>query len=284
VLGGRAVHPVNIRLGGFHRLPRTDELRVLESRLRVARQDAEETLAWVAGFDFPDLAVSHALLAMRAPARYAIDSGQPAALPGGGPPTTFPVAEFESHVTERQVPYSTALQAGLDGRRHLTGPLARWALNADRLPEDLRSAARSAGLDGRCDNPFRSIVVRAVEVLWAVREAQEILADYRPPPRPWVPVAVPSHGGVGRAATEAPRGLLYHRYEIGADGLVRSAAIVPPTSQNQAAIEADLRAFVQDRLDLDDAELTRQCEQAIRNYDPCISCATHFLDLTVERR
>ena len=94
---------------------------------------------------------------------------------------------------------------------------------------------------------------------------------------------MPPRAGVGFGVTEAPRGSLWHRYEIGADGIIRSARIVPPTSQNQAAIEADLRAFVEDRLDLDDAELTHQCEQAIRNYDPCISCATHFLDLTVER-
>jgi coenzyme F420-reducing hydrogenase alpha subunit len=127
-------------------------------------------------------------------------------------------------------------------------------------------------------------VVRAVVVLWAVHEAQAILDAYEPPPQPAVLVRVPPHGGIGHAATEAPRGLLYHRYELDPEGIVRSAVIIPPTSQNQAAIEADLRAFVQQRLDLDDEELTRQCEQAIRNYDPCISCATHFLDLTVERR
>ena len=82
---------------------------------------------------------------------------------------------------------------------------------------------------------------------------------------------------------EAPRGVLFHRYAIDADGLITSARIVPPTSQNQASIEDDLRRFVTGRLDLDDQQLTWQCEQAIRNYDPCISCATHFLDLTVDR-
>jgi sulfhydrogenase subunit alpha len=289
VLGGRAIHPVNIRLGGFHRLPDRSELDRLARLLRTARRDAEETLAWVCGFEFPDLSVGHALLALRAPTGYAIDSGRPTALAGGAYPqavlpfTDFPVAEFEQHVTEQQVRHSTALQATLDGRRHLTGPLARWAVNHDPLPDFLVEAARFADVEGRCDNPFRSIVIRAAEVLWAVREAQAILEAYEPPPHPAVPVTAPPHGGIGHAATEAPRGLLYHRYEIDAHGLIRSASIVPPTSQNQAAIEADLRAFVQNRLHLDDAELTRQCERAIRNYDPCISCATHFLDLTVER-
>jgi sulfhydrogenase subunit alpha len=81
-----------------------------------------------------------------------------------------------------------------------------------------------------------------------------------------------------------PRGVLYHRYELDADRLIGSATIVPPTSQNQAAIEADVRDVVAGHLDLDDAALTALCEQTIRNYDPCISCSTHFLELTVERR
>ena len=89
--------------------------------------------------------------------------------------------------------------------------------------------------------------------------------------------------GVGHGVSEAPRGLLYHRYEISDDGTILDAKIVPPTSQNQISIEHDLREFVQPRLHLPADELTRQCEQAIRNYDPCISCATHFLKLEVDR-
>ena len=88
----------------------------------------------------------------------------------------------------------------------------------------------------------------------------------------------------GHGVSEAPRGVLYHRYELDADGSIRSARIVPPTSQNQRAIEDDLRRFVAARLDFDDTRLTSECEQAIRNYDPCISCSTHFLDLRVDRR
>ncbi|MFD5467219.1 Ni/Fe hydrogenase subunit alpha [Kitasatospora sp. NPDC127059] len=278
VLGGRAIHPVNIRLGGFHRLPTRAELDHLATVLRQARTDAEDTLGWVAGFDFPPLTVRHELLALADPGGYAIDSGTPTGTSAG----PFPVADFEQRVREHQVPHSTALHATLDGRPHLTGPLARWNLSGDRLPTGIRALADEAGLGPRCDNPFRSIVIRAAEVLWAVTEAQRIIERYEPPPAPAVPV--PPRAGTGYGATEAPRGLLYHRYDIGEDGLIRRAVIVPPTAQNQSAIEADLRVFVEPRLHLDDAELTRQCEQAIRNYDPCISCAAHFLNLTVDRR
>ena len=163
----------------------------------------------------------------------------------------------------------------------MAGPLARYSLNSRWLSPLAREAARTAGLGPTCDNPFRSIIVRAVETVYAIDEALRLIAAYEPPDRP--AADVPVRAGVGHGVTEAPRGTLYHRYEIGADGLITTARIVPPTSQNQAAIEADLRAFAQARLNLDDAELTRQCEQAIRNYDPCISCSAHFLDLTVER-
>ncbi|MER7751915.1 Ni/Fe hydrogenase subunit alpha [Kitasatospora sp. NPDC097643] len=276
-LGGRAIHPINVRLGGFHRLPERAELDRLTAVLRQARTDAEDTLGWVAGFEFPELAVGHELLALRGRGGYAIDAG----VPYGSRTGAFTAADFESHVLERQVPHSTALHAELDGRRYLTGPLARWSLNGALLPPPILALAAEAGLGPTCDNPFRSILVRAVEVLWAVTEAQRIIERYEPPPVPAVPV--PPRAGTGHGATEAPRGLLYHRYQLDGDGTIRAATIIPPTAQNQAAIEADLRTFVQDRLHLDDVELTRQCEQAIRNYDPCISCAAHFLDLTVER-
>ncbi|MEU1283472.1 nickel-dependent hydrogenase large subunit [Kitasatospora sp. NPDC005856] len=278
VLGGRAIHPVNVRLGGFHRLPTRAELGHLSAVLGQARVDAEDTLGWVAGFEIPPLAVRHELLALSDPDGYAIDSGTPTGAQAG----PFDVAEFERHVREHQVRHSTALHAALDGRPHLTGPLARWNLNSGRLPAGLRDLAAEAGLGAHCDNPFRSIAIRAVEVLWAVTEAQRIIERYEPPPAPAVPV--PPRAGSGYGATEAPRGLLYHRYDIDEEGIVRLAVIVPPTAQNQTAIEADLRAFIQPRLHLDDAELTRQCERAIRSYDPCISCAAHFLTLAVERR
>jgi coenzyme F420-reducing hydrogenase alpha subunit len=161
------------------------------------------------------------------------------------------------------------------------GPLARYSLNSDRLSPVAREAAREAGLGPTCRNPFRSIVVRAVELVEAYTEALRIIDAWTDSASPSVPV--PARAGEGFGASEAPRGVLFHRYVLDDAGIIRDAQIVPPTSQNQPSIEADLRAYVQDRVDLPGDELTRQCEQAIRNYDPCISCATHFLDLTVER-
>lgn len=277
-LGGRAIHPVNVRLGGFYSVPTRRDMEVLAEELRRALDDALATVQWVSTFDFPDVEIDHELLALTQPNQYPIENGT--IVRSGGP--VFGVPEFCDHVTESQVPHSTALHATLDGRRHLTGPLARYSLNSSLLSPIARQAAAEAGLGAECRNPFRSIVVRAVEVVYALEEALRIIDGYERPSRPFVDV--PPRAGVGHGVSEAPRGLLYHRYEIGADGLVKSANIIPPTSQNQGAIEGDLADLVSGHLRLGDDELTTLCEKLIRSYDPCISCSAHFLDLTVTRK
>ncbi len=279
LVGGRAVHPVNVRVGGFFRAPTEAEMAGLAPVLRRAVDDALATVAWVAGFDFPDFTHDHELLALVDPGRYAMEGGQPRTDRG----LSFAVADFEEHVREYQVPHSTALQGELPGRgTYLTGPLARYALSHQWLPPLAAAAARDAGLGDRCVNPFRAIVVRAVELVFAAEEALRLVEAYQRPQAP--AVSVPGRAGIGHGATEAPRGTLFHRYDVSGDATITGARIVPPTSQNQAAIEDDLRRFTQDRLHLPDDQLTHECEQAIRNYDPCISCATHFLDLRVEGR
>jgi coenzyme F420-reducing hydrogenase alpha subunit len=159
--------------------------------------------------------------------------------------------------------------------------MARYALNRDRLPPQIRTLADEVGLDPVCRNPFRSILVRGIEVIYACDEALRLIAGYEPPLRPFV--SSEPRAATGRACTEAPRGILYHRYRIDADGTILEASLVPPTAQNQGVIEEDLREVATVGLDLDDDALKARCEQSIRNHDPCISCAAHFLKLQVHR-
>lgn len=276
-IGGRAIHPINVRLGGFYSVPEPDDLKPVAEQLRRALDDALSTLHGVAEFDYPDVEFDHEFLALTHPGRYPIENGAIARSEG----PAFPLTAFTNHVIETQVRRSTALHSTLDGARYLTGPLARYSLNHAALSPVAQEAAAAAGLATQCRNPFRSIIVRVVEVIYAIDEALRIIAEYRRPTRPFVTVA--ARAGVGHGASEAPRGLLYHRYDIGEDGLIRAATIVPPTAQNQAAIEHEMAELVAANLALDDASLTSLCEKSIRNHDPCISCSAHFLTLTMDR-
>jgi coenzyme F420-reducing hydrogenase alpha subunit len=280
VVGGRAIHPINVRLGGFYRAPAKRELLPLAERLRWARDASLETVELVSTFDFPDLEIDHELVALHHPDEYAITEGR--IVSDGG--LDIEVSEFLEHFAEEHVERSTSLHGRMIERgRYLVGPLARYSLNYEQLPAVAREAAEKAkGLGRVCRNPFRSIQVRAVETVAACDEALRIIEGYTEPERPAVPVE--PRAGTGHGATEAPRGLLYHRYSIDDGGIIQTADIIPPTAQNQDAIEADLRKLVVANLELDDHDLQHLCEQSIRNYDPCISCSTHFLDFTVERR
>ncbi len=278
-VGGRSVHPINVRVGGFYRMPTRQELRALRSRLERARDEALQTVQLVAGFDFPDMEQPYEYLALRPEQGYPIEAGSVVTSSGGA----FPVRDFTEHITEFHVAHSNALHARLDDAEdpYVVGPLARYSLNHDRLSPVARDAAKAAGLGTTCRNPFRSIIVRSVELVEAYTEALRIIDGWTDSAAPSVPV--PPHGGEGFGASEAPRGVLFHRYVLDDAGIIQDAQIVPPTSQNQPSVEADLRTMVQMWSDLDDHALLHRCEQAIRNYDPCISCATHFLDLTLDR-
>lgn len=277
-IGGREIHPINVRVGGFYRVPTRRELEPLAERLRWAREAALETVQWVAGLPFPDFAQDYEFVALRHPDEYPFNEGRLVSNKG----LDIPVREYDAHFVEEHVAHSNALQSRLKERgAYFAGPLARYNLNFDRLSPLAQEAARAAGLGPTCNNPFQSIIVRSVETLYACDEALRIIEAYEPPERPAVPVE--PRAGWGYGCTEAPRGILYHRYQIDETGLIRDARIIPPTSQNQKTIEADLGQLVAAHLDLPQDELTWRCEQAVRNYDPCISCATHFLQLTIDR-
>jgi len=274
LLGGREIHPVNARVGGFYRVPTRRELAPIEERLKRALELSLEAVRFAASLEFPDFEQPYEFVSLRHPDEYPLNEGRIVSSRG----LDIPVADYEEHFVEEHLEHANALHSVRKGHGAFhVGPLARYSLNFDRLPQVAQQAAREAGLGTTCRNPFRSIVVRAVELVFACHEALAIIAAYEPPDAP--AVAVAPRAATGHGASEAPRGMLYHRYAIDAAGLVQSARIVPPTAQNQRTIESDLRHFVPTLAGLDKEQMTWKCEQAIRNYDPCISCATHFLKL-----
>ncbi|MBP1704719.1 MAG: Ni/Fe hydrogenase subunit alpha [Chloroflexi bacterium] len=279
ILGGRSVHPVSVRVGGFSRVPRRRELEAHRPALAESLELAKETVRLTASLPMPAFAREPRVVSLRHPDEYPYNDGRIVSSDGLDlRPSDWGEAFEESHV-ER----SNALHArAKDGKGvYLVGPAARVVLAADQLHPVARELLAETGMAELIrTNIYASIVARAVELVHALAEAIDIIDAYRPPAEPMV--AWTSRPGVGAWATEAPRGLLFHRYEVDERGRVAAAQIVPPTSQNQAAIERDLVVAAPNVIDLPQAEATVRLEQMIRSYDPCISCATHFLDLRIE--
>lgn len=279
-LGGRAIHPINVCVGGFYRAPKKEELQRLIPDFEWGLQAAIDATRWVAGLDFPDFECDYEMIALRNGCEYPMNEGDIASTAG----QTIPVRDYEKHFAEHHVAHSTALQSRrtIDQSSYHVGPLARINLNRDLLSDSARCLADDIGFATPCNNPFKAIIARGLEVVHAYEEALSILRDYRP----FAPARIDyeHRTGSGCAATEAPRGLIYHRYEADAAGKVTFANIIPPTSQNQLQIEHDLRKWLPRILSDDDRKTAFDCERLIRSYDPCISCSTHFLKLQIRRR
>jgi coenzyme F420-reducing hydrogenase alpha subunit len=238
----------------------------------------ESQLAFLSRLPFPDFERDYEFVALRHDRDYPFSEGRLASSAG----LDLAAADYEEVFEEHQRPHSTALHSRIRGRgAYLCGPLSRFNLNFERLRPRARRAAQLAGLSPPVKNPYKSLLVRGVEIVQCLDEAIAIISGYQPPE----PACVPVHlaAGTGAAFTEAPRGTLYHRYVVDEQGLLTDAKIVPPTSQNQTTIEGDLFELAPALVKLAHGEATRRAELAVRNYDPCISCSTHFIELTLEQ-
>jgi sulfhydrogenase subunit alpha len=277
LLGGREVHPINARVGGFYKVPTRDELMTLMGNLQWGRDRAVEAARLVSTFPFPDFEQDYDFVSLSHPDEYPFNEGRIVSSSG----LDIPVREYEFFFEERHIPHSNALHSVRKGvGPYHVGPMARFNLNFEKLSPLALKTAKEINLTPPVKNPFKSIIVRAIETIFAYEEAIRIIDSYQMPERASLDVHI--EPGLGFGASEAPRGLLYHRYRINDDGHILDAKIVPPTAQNLPTIESDLRSFVAANLEMDREKLTWASEQAVRNYDPCISCATHFLTLDFE--
>ena len=279
LIGGRAVHPINVKVGGFYKAPSKAQFRAIIPNLERARDMAYEASKWVATLPFPEFDRNYNYVCLHHPDEYAFSEGRIVSSKG----LDIAPSEFNKIFEEFHVPHSNALHCRFreDGSCYHMGPIARFVNNYDQLADDTKALAKEIGFDRSVMNPFKSIIARCVETFEYCNEALRIARAYEEPDRPDIDLEIKA--GEGHAMTEAPRGGLYHRYKIDENGLILDAQLTIPTSQNQMMIEDDLKDFVPKYMHLPDDKLQWHCEQAIRNYDPCISCATHFLDLTVKR-
>lgn len=274
-VGGREVHPITPKVTGFYDLPSAAEIEDMAEHLRNGLDDAIATLRLTGDLQLPTLDRNIDYLSLSHKDMYALNEGDVKTLSG----LSFPVEEFLSHVIEEQMPYSNALQCRLkNSGSYQTGPLARVNINHQQLSSTTKDLLNEMGLEFPSQNPFDGIIARAAEVLTGIEECLEILDDFSPEPEN---VEVIPRAGEGFGISEAPRGSLFHRYVLDDAGFVKKAQLIPPTSQNLARIEDDLLMYAPQLLEQDRDKLSLACEVLIRSYDPCISCATHFLKVKV---
>jgi sulfhydrogenase subunit alpha len=277
VIGGRSVHPVNVCIGGFYSWPDAASLKALLPDLEWGLNAAIDSVKWAVTLPYPDLELDYEFVALHHPDEYAVIEGDVWSSKGN----RVSIADYETRYIEEHVKHSNALHGRtVDGSAYLVGPLARLNLNRDQLSPAAQKALKDSGVKLPLKNPYKSLIARAIELVQFYEEAVELVKAYQPDGPAHAELKL--QAGEGAGATEAPRGLLYHRYKIDENGLIQFAKITPPTAQNLPRIEADLFALAPAIAAKPEDEATLTAEHLVRAYDPCISCATHFLKLKVE--
>ena len=276
VIGGRSVHPVNACVGGWYSWPDAAELRKLIPDLQWGLEQAIATVPWANGLPYPELDIDYEFVAMHREDEYAILDGNILSSVHG----TIEEKDFEKTYLEQQVRHSHALHSyTLERKPYLVGPLARLNLNHEYLGAAATNAAKNIKLLLPLRNPYKALLARAIETVEVFERAIRLIGEYAPDGPSAAKLTLKA--GSGSAGSEAPRGLLYHRYSLDGQGLVTEAKIVPPTAQNLGRMEADLWQLAPRLLTIEHEKATLEAEHLVRSYDPCISCATHFLKLKV---
>jgi coenzyme F420-reducing hydrogenase alpha subunit len=275
-IGGRSVHPVNTCVGGFYRWPSEQAIHGLIPELEWARQASIDTVKWAATLSYPDFEQAYEFVALNRIEEYAIYDGD--ILSSNG--KRISPQEYEKYYVETHVERSNALHSHTtDNRTYFVGPLARFNLNYKKLRPMAKEAARGIGLKVPLLNPYKGLLARAIELVHTCDLAIELANVYQPNGPSHVEFSI--QPGEGCGVSEAPRGLLYNRYVVDEQGFIRFARITPPTAQNLAQMESDLWALAPTVINQPQEEASITFEHLLRSYDPCISCATHFLKLKI---
>ena len=282
LIGGRPVHPVSVKVGGFSKLPEKKSLLSILPELEDACEESLREVEWAARLPFQDHVMDREYVSLSAPREYPMNHGNVISNRG----INTPMAGFLTLVRESQVKHSTALHSNIrkDGLEstYLVGPIARVNLNAEKLPAEITATMRKCGITLPIINTRMGIIARSIEVSYALHEAMRIILAYEAPSAP--SVRFEPREGEATWITEAPRGILIHRYELDHGGYVKDCTLIPPTSQNLAQMEIDLRDFIQNHIDKPVEFLKKESEKIVRSYDPCISCSVHLVVLDGSKR
>jgi coenzyme F420-reducing hydrogenase alpha subunit len=286
ILVGRHVHPISCTVGGFTKLPRPEDLEKMRNLLLGMIPDLEATVDFVRGFRFPEFERETEYVAL-----VSDDDEYPLLMGdiGSSDGVRLPKREYRNITNEFVVPHSTAKHTRLSRDSYMVGALARLNLNHPKLHPKAKEVAELLGINPRVVNPYLNTVAQLVECFHCLYHAVDIVEEFLKTGLDYDEETVvglnekqriPVRAGSGVGAVEAPRGTLYHHYEVDDHGRIVHANCVIPTGQNLRNIEYDMRKLVPEVLGRSEEEIQLALEMLVRAYDPCISCSTHFLNVT----
>jgi len=280
VIGGRAVHPVNYVIGGFGKVPSTDDLVSLKQKLSAGLEDCKRALEALHGIEIPRFADAPIRCAAIEPEDDAFFFGKTMLIAENGKKAQIPVADYRKLTNERCVGHSHAKRSAFDGRSYMVGALPRLTLNGGKIGGLARKAWEALGFTVPSTNIVMNNIAQVIEMVFSVERALAIideLLDAGLVQEP--PAAYQAHACSGAAATEVPRGTLFYSYELDENGRIAAADVITPTAQNLNHAEDQMRAAVGAGLDsgASDEQLQRRLEIVARAYDPCISCSVHVI-------
>jgi len=278
VIAGRKTHPMRLQPGRMTMIPKPSELRQLKKELEDARGPMKvlaDTVLSLAG-GIPAFNRDTEYIALVNPPKYAFFDGH---IGSTDTDERVPVQEFERVVNEYVSPQSTAKWCKWHRDSYAVGALARYNLNAEHLLPAAKEAAAAFGLEKGACNPYLNNVAQVVETVQCIERSveiiDEILTDGLTAERP----KIEPKAGEGAGGVEAPRGVLFHRYEFDKNGICQRANLCIPTNQNHANIQKDFESLVPQIIDQGQDNVRLLLEMLVRSYDPCVSCSTHFLDV-----
>lgn len=276
IIGGRSIHPVNVRVGGFYRTPELKRLTELLPYLERAFEDTIKEIGWASGLKFREVCQEREYISLRDNKEYPMNYGSVVSNKG----LNVTMEEYLGTIEEYQRVYSTALFSGIKRKGelqpYLVGPLARLNHNYDKLPDEIRGVMDRCGVEIPLLGMDKSIIARVIEIAYAIYESIRLIKGLNEAESP--SIEFEPRAGIATWITEAPRGMLIHKYELDDKGRIMNCKIIPPTSQNLAMIEQDIINLIMSKNDMDKRLLKKTVASLIRSYDPCISCSVHLIE------
>ncbi|MFA5142159.1 MAG: Ni/Fe hydrogenase subunit alpha [Candidatus Woesearchaeota archaeon] len=274
VLGGRDIHPIAVIPGGISRIPDQKAVDTLLTQLLAVQKDAKETVELFSELNYPHFEHQKLLVALGGGAYF--DSSDIVACQED---KCFQTKDYEQHFKEFFQEDSTAEFVMKDGKSYMVGALSRLYNNKDQLSN--YSIKLADKLLKHKFSPYMNNIAQAIEVHEGVRRSIEILENMKL--KQESPKLITPKASIGVGASEAPRGILFHKYKFDKDGKCTYANITTPTSQNLLNLQESIKIYLPTILNKSKDEIKLELEKLIRAYDPCISCSTHFLELDLEK-